>query len=341
MKSLSYHNVLQQKVLHQNTPQRASVTRLGALLVTLLLASCGGGGKSYPETVYKDAVEPGAVLLVPAANYADARRTAAFNRLNDIRQQAGMGLLTQNSAIDQAAQKHSAYQVVNSAIGHEEQVGMPEFVNSDYRFRMTHFGYDLHQNGYTEVTAALDKFDKVDSAEAGIILVDGLMTTPYHRNEMLRANLIDVGVGIYNDKATTVLTIDIAKTSTREQGAPDNIAFIWPPNNATDVLKNMHRENPNPIPENGSLPAGYPASVHVNGEFRLIKKVDKFEMRDPSGNLVNTKLIIPGDFAAIIPRSPLAKNTRYTVNFETETNEYRPVTIKKSWSFTTGDKTEY
>jgi uncharacterized protein YkwD len=343
MKSLSYHNVLQQKVLHQNTPQRASVTRLGAVLATLLLASCGGGGKSYPETVAKEHIEPQLVTTVPAGVYTDPRSAAAFKRMNEIRAQAGIGLFRQNTGLDQAALGHSAYQVINAVEGHIEDPSMPAYFGRNHSDRMNKVNYNYSHTGRTEVTATGYKVSVANTPEAGILLVEVLMSAPYHRNEMLKPALADIGVGFYSDdKLTTTLTMDLGNTDANEQGAPENIAFVWPPNNSTAIFTQLAgRENPNPIPENGSLPAGYPASVHVNGEFRLITKVDKFEMRDPSGNLVNTKLLIPRDFVALIPRSPLAKNTRYTVNFEAETDEYRPVAIKKSWSFTTGDKTEY
>jgi Cysteine-rich secretory protein family len=95
------------------------------------LVACGGGGDGgpgapvvAPPTSY---VEPQAVTQVPAGAYSDVWRLSAFNRLNEVRAQAGIGLLRQNVSVDQAAQNHSSYQVNHGKLEHTESAGGADF----------------------------------------------------------------------------------------------------------------------------------------------------------------------------------------------------------------------
>jgi uncharacterized protein YkwD len=323
--------------------------------IAMLIAGCGGGGESGPPPApYVPPVEPPAVVSVPPAVYTDNRRTLAFNRLNEIRAQAGVGLLAQSAPVDQAAQSHSVYQLVNSELGHTEAPNKPGYIGSTSHIRIEHFGYkDLVES--TEVTARL-AFPNSSLPQAGANLVDYLMGGPYHRSAIIQAEYADVGVGLYDKDSSTVLTVNFARTKSNTQGAPDTVVIIWPPDGSTDLPTAMLGETPNPIKENNGAPAGYPASVQVSSLWHALD-VTRFEIRETStGTLVDTKLLsyatdyelnttfADHSFAAALPRAPLAKKTNYTVIFEgikTMQNSLVSSPVRKTWSFTTGDKVEF
>jgi len=323
----------------------------------VLTTACGGGGDAPPNTGVPPAppaprTEPAAVTSVPQAVYADNRRTLAFNRLNEIRSQAGVGLLTQRTAVDDAAQSHTIYQMVNNEDGHTETPGKPGYTGPTSKIRIDYFGYQNLLES-TEVTAALPFFTATPPQEGGVNLVDLLMGAPYHRNAMLRAEYADVGFGLYDQASVTRLTIDLARTRANTQGAPSTTLIIWPPDGSTGIPTSMLGEDPSPIQENNGAPAGYPASVQVSSLFWAID-VTRFEIRELSTNaLVNTKLLSYatdttlsatfGDhsFAAALPRSPLSKNTAYKVIFEgtrTSDEERVPRPVAAIWYFTTGSR---
>ena len=68
-----------------------------------------------------------AQLTVPTPVGYDADRLAAFNRLNEIRLSAGLGMVAQNAAMDQAAQAHAEWMIANDSFTHEESAGTPGF----------------------------------------------------------------------------------------------------------------------------------------------------------------------------------------------------------------------
>ena len=350
------HDNTRKRMIEQLSGRRA-LTHFMATVVALLVAGCGGGGgddAAVAPAPYVAPVEPPAVTSVPAPVYEDARRAGAFKRLNEIRAAAGLGLLAQNKLIDAAAQAHSAYIITNGeALGHGETVGKPGFTGINSAARMIHAGYrDFDRS--TEVAAAL-VISGVLPSQAGANLIDSLMGTPYHRNGILRPEYSEVGVGFYSDSSRGILTVDFGCTVENAQGAPLTVVSVWPPSDAVDVPTTMHPEAPNPIPENGVDPAGYSASVKVDGRYRSID-VTSFGMVDAEGNSVDTKLLsyetdpvlrgYYGDssFAAALPRRPLEKNTRYTVTFVgflILAVDGSRVPFTKAWSFTTGEKVWY
>ena len=82
-----------------------------------------------------------AQLTVPTPVGYDADRLAAFNRLNEIRLSAGLGMLAQNTEMDQAAQAHAAWMVANDSFTHDEVAGTPGFTGANWASGIEAFGY--------------------------------------------------------------------------------------------------------------------------------------------------------------------------------------------------------
>jgi uncharacterized protein YkwD len=330
---------------------------LSALWATLLLASCGGGGgsDSAPPRPYTPPIEREARTSVAAATYTDSWKLGAFNRLNEIRAQAGIGLLTQNASVDQAAQNHSTYQVNHSKIEHTETSGGADRTGGgpDERIRAITAPPYLDLKTSTEVISPVLVRNST-AAQSGLNLVDGLMSAPYHRSAMLSPEWSDMGVGFDARGGQANMTINLARTEANTQGAPKTQLIIWPPDGSTNMPTAMPGEDPDPIPENKGAPAGYPASVQSNPLLGIrVGNITQFEISDLSGAVVATKLLDSSDkelagglFVAALPKAPLAKNTRYKVTFKADLQKGGAIfkedtPISKTWYFTTGDKFDF
>jgi uncharacterized protein YkwD len=339
--------------------------KLGFVVVLfgLGLVGCGGGGGDNTAAAgpapYVEPIERPAATQVAAANYGDPRRLSAFNRVNEVRKQAGIGLLAQNIFVDQAAQAHSRYQVLNNYYDHDEPFspGVENtYTGGSSRSRIA--AVNIGGSNYSEPFFSTEVISPMDfSAQTGSNMVDGLMAAPYHRSAILSPQYVDVGVGFYEQVANGKLNINFAYPEVAPQGAPDTQVVLWPVDGAVDIPASMAAEIPNPIPENNGAPAGYAASVQVNRLFLSVRDVTVFTIREggPSGPLVSTKILSRdrGDnnaeysFAATLPVKPLNRNTTYFVSFKgvigkiSDTARMEDKNVERNWSFTTGNKLNY
>jgi uncharacterized protein YkwD len=320
---------------------------IGAFLCAAWLAGCGGGGgDSTPvPTPSGPTVESAArdAASVPPGVYDDPLRTAAFDRLNQVRAQAGIGVLAQlKQSLDKSAQAHSDYQVRNKVSSHDEVAGKPGFTAEKLAQRIYFFGYPGSGGELAEVSTTFTDITTPADALLAQKLVDDLMSGPYHRAGMLDPELTEVGVGVSKQGNWVNLNINMAWSRTNTQGAPNNLLINWPPDGSTNIPIDIG------ITEAGGkngpdIPAGrgYAASVQTNCSLRDASKISRFEMRDFAGNLVQTQPISTGCFEAILPLQPLIKNTTYSVVFEgslIQVYDGKETAVQKSWSFTTGDK---
>jgi uncharacterized protein YkwD len=351
-------------------------------------------GPSAPQELLARVEAPRSTANPTQANYANPELKVAFDRLNEMRLRAGIGALTQNSLVDKAAQLHSNYQSVNSFITHEEESGKPGFHGIRSADRIVSAGYEnLAESTEVISSAPLTITPLITPAQwidglMGTPFHRGAMLRPQYADVGIgfasnaRSNYLTVNF------ANTLANMQGAPDNDIIQ---DHL-ILWPPSGMTDLPTVMGCENPNPIKENGNgsfcsdrRPAGYPASVQVNkSASRSISTIVQFEMREKAtGTLVDTKLLADSQhaaepalaalmgtqenrvadgyydgnsFAAILPKTPLKRNTQYEITFVgnvlearvTSLTESRPVTgyydypqVRKVWVFTTGDKLEY
>jgi hypothetical protein len=95
------------------------------------------------------------------------------------------------------------------------------------------------------------------------------------------------------------------------------------------------RETPDPVPESNEV--GFPVSVHANITAKVT--VQSFTMQARGAAAVAVKLLVnasdpntPASGAAIIPLTPLARQTTYDVQFIGAVDD---VAVNRSWSFKT------
>ena len=330
-----------------------------ATLAAAALGACGGGGGSpaAPESPPPPAPTPppapppaptgpiAAQMTVPTPVGYDADRLAAFNRLNDIRLAAGLGMLAQNTAMDQAAQAHALWMVANDSFTHDEVAGTAGFTGESWPVRDEAFGYVPVEG--SEVIAG--------SGHTGAE-VDALVNSVYHRAGILAFEPVDVGIGWSADVAAHVsmpLVMDITRPGTdairglgQDAQASIHGAAIWPIDGAVNVPLLLGAEIPNPVPSQDVLTLGTPASVTVNEEVAI--SATAFVLTNGATGVVvptqivssghDPNLLVPRSFIALVPLAPLAPNTTYSVMFTGSTVE--AVTgakgvVNRSWSFTT------
>ena len=329
-----------------------------ALIATVLsLIACSGGGGSDapvpppppPAPVPAPSPSPtapiAAQLSVPTPVGYDADRLAAFNRLNEIRMAAGLGMLAQSTAMDQAAQAHADWMIANDSFTHEEVEGTVGFTGVNWPRRDEAFGY-----------VPIEGAEVMAGSLHGAQGVDGLINTLYHRAFMLAFEPVDVGIGWSSLAATSVsmpLVIDMSRPGTDTtrglgQTAQPSISGveIWPINAAHDVPLRLGLEFPNPVPSQDVSTLGMPASVTV-GEIRTLTVISFTMTNIVTGAVVPVRiltsqsdpnLLLPASFAAVVPLGVLAPNTAYQVTFSGSAIDRLSGVVERidrAWSFTT------
>jgi len=325
-----------------------------ASALTGALVACGGGGGAVPAPALTPAPVPtpaptpstpiAAQLTVPTPVGYDADRLAAFNRLNEIRLSAGLGMVAQNTMMDRAAQAHAEWMVANNLLTHDETVGTVGFTGENWSQRDEAFGYV--PVGGAEVISQ-------GAAAAG---VDILVNSAYHRTAILAFEPVDAGIGWTSGKASNVLTplvMELTRPGTDTvrglgQSAQSSIGgvAIWPLDGAHNVPLRLGFEIPNPVPTQDVLTLGTPVSVTVE-RLKTISATQFTLTNSATGVVMPTRLLtnqndpnflIPESFIAAIPLAPLAPNATYRVDFSGGAVEFpsgAAASVSRTWSFTT------
>jgi len=343
---------LKEKTVKASIIQRPAATAV-TIAVAITLSACGGGGSDpAPTTTTTTSQTPSPVLKIPedaqlpaTTNVAPAAysgefaavRAAAFARANEVRSSLGLGLLTQDSRLDGAAQYHSDSHVQS----HTNQ----------YDAKDTDVATRLKQFNYPWVTS-MEILD-FDYWRDGSNVINGHLNSVYHRMPLLSYRYAHIGIGhsswmVREDEPRSMTTIELGRTATEKQGAPNTPYVVWPRDGSTVDMVNMTDEVPYPSPRTvvqSDMPYGYPASVNVDEDKKL--EVTSFEMRDGAGNLVpaitltydqdkNLQKFSGKNWAFLVPENWLPQSSTYTVVFKGSSvykGERTP--INATWSFKT------
>ena len=175
------------------------------IVVLLALAACSSGesekqglippeGPSNSSLAGAADTAPAAIATVPPlCSGAQNTNTASFateviRLVNVERSKAGLGALTSNTALTQAAQKHSIDMGCNFFLSHTGSDGSSPFD------RMEDFGYYYYWAGENVAAGYPTPAD----------VVTGWMNSQAHRDNILYPTFVDIGIGyVYNPGDTT------------------------------------------------------------------------------------------------------------------------------------------
>jgi uncharacterized protein YkwD len=356
----------QEQRMKSNSP----MTRLALLSLLVAVGGCGGGGDGSaaasptpsptPSTSPVPAPPAGpndaAHALVtnpPPTSYASGGAQAGiYAVLENARLGAGVGGLAENTQLDQMAANHLSYMAQNNTFGHTETAGQPGFTGAMPADRAKAVGYDYGSLG--EVISE----SSVDDAPG---CLRNLLDTVYHQ-ALLMGSFREVGIAYGRiGSGNFGCVLDLGYTLGLSGQLPNGgVVSPYPYDTQTGVATTFvpSTEGPNPMPDYGGNPAGQPilASM-VNYDSRGLSSpasftVTQFVLKDSAGNAVPARLIaatgtgagagvtITADPASdlsagliyLVPLSPLAGATRYTVQFSgTAGGE----ALSRTWSFTT------
>jgi hypothetical protein len=324
----------------------AAITAMAAAL-----SACGGGGGGSapaPPPAPSPSGPLDAVMSVPDPVGYDADKLAAFNRLNEIRLSAGLGMLAQNRLMDQAAQAHADWEIANNVYDHVERAGTAGFAGMEWWDRDEALGY-----------TPLEGSEVLSSGYAAATAVDVLVNVAYHRIGILTMENVDVGIGRSSQTVPNVadpVVIDFAVPEgdairgrgQRPQNAIDGVA-IWPRDGAQGVWMRMGGEVPNPAPDLDVRQLGTPVSLTV-ANSHAIDAASFVVTNSATGSPVQALLLnhmndpnslVPASYVALIPTAPLSPNTTYTIAFSgtlTDLSTGATAMLARNWEFTTGDQ---
>lgn len=369
------------------TIQKNFKLSMAAIAASLLVAACGGGGgsdspsssASAPSGASQPAGSTAGVSIVapqtsvPAPTYAASTgQFSLFNTINAYRSQVGVGMVAQDLMLDLAAQSHALYEQVNynsgaeTSLTHTENSANPNFYEAWPYLRARKAG-TAPNLWVGEVVAAGYSPDN-SNANDGSRCVQQWINTVYHL-QGITSNATSVGLGymapVSQAKALSFCVADFGVVSSTApktdsdynsinynggQQIPVGTIVHAPYSNETGVAIAMQAETPNPAPDLAA--PGRPIMVRVNNQNANVLTVDSFQLKDASGNVVATRIIV--DKAAVagskatvtadvnnhvstgvaflLPLAPLTANTVYTVTFSGARDG---VAANTSWQFTT------
>ncbi|BAO92999.1 CAP domain-containing protein [Caballeronia cordobensis] len=325
------------------TIQKSFKLSMAAIAASLLVAACGGGGgggDASPAAPASGASTPAtptnpANLTTPQYP-ADSFHLAAFNLLNQQRQQCGFPALQENTALDQATAAHAQYLTANDVITDTEVAGNPGFTGATFVDRAAHFGYTSN-NGSIGVSGGIYTNATWTETQYGEQAVYVFLGGVYHIS-IAASPMNTVGIGkvakTYNGFPQEQFSFNL----TNFQQLSTNAPLTFPCQGTTGVPYDNFGEIPTPPATSGHW--GTPVGVAGNPTDTIVMQTGT--MTDSSGHVIAlqvldsakdpNKLLLPYQGVAY-PTTPLSPNSQYTVSL-TGTNN--GVAFSRTFSFTTG-----
>lgn len=352
---------------------KAKLSIIAATLSVLLSACGGGGGDSatgntpvggtpttpvpaptpVPTTPPVVVTPPPSDLQtsVPAATYlASSQEMAFYSALNDFRAKVGLGLLAQNTALDQAAKNHVNYVLTNTdvnfsavdpktgrAMFHIEETGRAGFTGVQEADRAKAAGY---------VGTYVGESGAYGMGGGGLNVFNSLLGAVYHRQGLMFQEQRDIGIAIGNDASQTAV-IELGYMTTPQSNA-SNFMGVYPADKETNIPLASYPELPNPFPElttYDAIKAGTSFPISVIGKSFTTLTVKSFTVKEQGQSAPlpawlftsqnDPNKLVQSNAAFLVARGAFKPNTTYTVEFIGTVNGKDET---KTWSFTTASK---
>jgi uncharacterized protein YkwD len=338
-----------------------------AVAASLVLTACGGGGGSSPTPTPTPAPTPtptptpAPVVLaavtqtaMPPAYPITSHEMGVFTALAAFRAALGLGPLNQDARIDIAAKNHSDYIAVTftGLTPHHEEPGKPGFTGVLPVDRMIAAGYPA-----VDGTEGIG-FTGPENLGAGII--EGLVSTVYHRVGLMDQTFTDVGIApsvqpAFDGSGSRPTYIDIGVTAAKKQNTSGDYIGFYPVNGQSGVGVTHAAETPNPFSDLDGTADSFCAKtsypIHLASQKSTKLSVTSFTVTEdgqttPLAVRLMTSTsdkvgIIPQHAAFIVGMAPFKLSTKYNVRFVgTATGAVTGapggvLNIDKAWSFTT------
>jgi uncharacterized protein YkwD len=290
-------------------------------------------GETYQYLKYLDKlvlhVDP-ADDLRPAGPEAGAAlaasRKGALERVNQLRAQAGLAAVPEDSAIAEAAQSHAYFYLFNlgrpqlNGLGiHLEDSNLPGFTGANSIERDRHAGY--------RGTRGAEVINHVYSPQAAVQV---WQDSVFHRFPIISRETAAAG---YGEASIGVVSIQIIDFGLDPAGVSDPV--VWPVPDAKDLMPSfVGHEIPDPAPQGVQYPTGYPITFQAGSRSQL--QVTTGRLLDGAGQEVQT-FAVPRDNLgpnewSIMAVQPLKPGATYTVDLA---GQLDGGPYSKRWSFTT------
>ena len=320
-----------------------------AISSAIVLSACGGGSgggsaSSTPATSPTPAMSPTSTATAQAnvgtlssPEYATgSNELAAFQQLNQMRQECGFPALSDNSLLDKATQNHRNYMIANNSWSHYETQGNTDFTGYAPSDRGTAVGYPWAEYGET-IGAGLNG--------AGAIIA--LASVPYHAAGLFY-DYAEVGMAWGTMSSGENLLVADYGNETVSPAAPlySNGPLTYPCSGLTYVQRENLAAEDTPPYINGSpannVPGSWGTPIVIEGNVTDTILLNSVSVSGPNGAVPvsfydssdDPQHVLIQSEAFAIPNAPLAATTTYSV-VASGTINGTPFT--RSFSFTTGN----
>jgi chitodextrinase len=296
------------------------------------LAVAGTGRHRFGGAVWS-----GALLLLasglaaPAAAAPSAEELAALSQINIRRAELGLGSLSHNADLEQAARGHANYLVVNDTSGHLQTSTAPGFTGSDPQARI------VATYGTAAVTGEAISY----GPSTGFDAAESLLQSIYGRFQIFSTRADEIGIGAVTNHPThgAVFVVNSALRFAPPP-FPSTWVGVYPYSGQAGVPRDARF--PDTLP--GHTRVGYPISYHVDQVKTLSVTAPNFTIRKVVGGVpgaalpatlltsVTDPINTPPSAAALVPNAPLDYGAEYEVSFAGTSSGAPEI---QTWRFTT------
>ena len=257
-------------------------------------------------------------------------RKAAMDTIAGPRAALGLPALSEDPALDEAAQAHAYFYLFNAS---QQQVSGPGIISEDASLpgftgarsidRDRHFGF----TGARGVELANHTLTPVAS-------VQGSIDSVFHRLPLLDREVTAAG---YGEARIGPIAITVLDLGAGQPGAGDPI--VYPGDGQKGVPPAfVDNEVPDPLPQGTITPTGYPITLEIGGAQQL--NVTTGRLLGPDGKEVPSLALLPNTQVgpsqwALVPKRPLAPGGKYTVEVSGTVDGKD---FSKRWSFTVAER---
>jgi hypothetical protein len=292
-------------------------------LVLLGGVSCGF------EPMSESDIEASAAAFAPPSNCpaapagTDKDTAEAIEEVNRVRKTVGLGCITLQPSINEAARRHCEYYVNNSgkctSKPHREMAECRNFTAETFSDRMGMMSYKGHP-----------RFEVMAYVGHGRTAVGQWLDSVWHRIPITSPDVDEAGYG----KSGRCDTMDFGLST----GSSEPKNLVYPFDGQADVPRSFSgRESPEPPAPPEGWPSGYPVSLNAPG---LNVREHTIVVDGGTENIPHI-FMAPGDARAhdllvdeyfLYTHRPLAPKTRYRVRVAGDQNG-KPIVFE--WTFTT------